>query len=504
MTEFTRGKHATARDMRCLTIKRGTSPFQGMVTIPSPLSFGAQKWIRVDAPRTPVLTSFTYSQLVGINYDVSAEENEESAGDVRRTSNEAEPEFSEAIPNITIPVGRDIQLPCIVDNLGSYRAAWIKVETKAILTIHHHIITRNYRISLSHSDNRNFVLHIRNVQKSDRGGYMCQINTAPMKSHIGYVDVLVPPDIIMNESSTDITAREGTNVSLICKAKGYPSPNISWRREDNQAIPLGTWHGKKVLATSFDGNQLNISRVSRLHMGAYLCIASNGVPPSVSRRILLHVNFPPVMWIPNQLVGAPLDKDVTLDCHTEAYPASINYWAKDGGDMIINDAKYETSIKEKNYKVHMRLAIKNLHPEDFGTYKCFAENSLGSTEGSIRLYEIPPPTSEPTKDTSSIRRQNIEDVEVFPKHESLGSVKKSDKELEDPEDHQTKIPTTDGKYRSSEEAAAAQEDHSQTSSNRKRNQIGSKKVVHSKVSCTSCHLPLIVLAVFLTLFIIST
>ncbi|GFV57013.1 lachesin [Trichonephila clavipes] len=51
----------------------------------------------------------------------------------------------------------------------------------------------------------------------------------------------------MNESSTDITAREGTNVSLLCKAKGYPSPNISWRREDNQPIPLGTWHGKKVL-----------------------------------------------------------------------------------------------------------------------------------------------------------------------------------------------------------------------------------------------------------------
>ncbi|XP_035223120.1 uncharacterized protein LOC118195889 [Stegodyphus dumicola] len=106
------------------------------------------------------------------------------------TTNEAEPEFAEAIPNITIPVGRDIQLPCVVENLGSYRAAWIKVETKAILTIHHHIITRNYRISLSHSDNRNFVLHIRNVQKSDRGGYMCQINTVPMKSQIGFVDVL--------------------------------------------------------------------------------------------------------------------------------------------------------------------------------------------------------------------------------------------------------------------------------------------------------------------------
>ncbi|UYV77053.1 K02A2.6-like [Cordylochernes scorpioides] len=69
-------------------------------------------------------------------------------------------------------------------------AAWIKVETKAILTIHSHIITRNYRISLTHNDNRNFVLHIRNVQVLDGGGYMCQINTQPMMSQVGYVEIL--------------------------------------------------------------------------------------------------------------------------------------------------------------------------------------------------------------------------------------------------------------------------------------------------------------------------
>jgi hypothetical protein len=30
--------------------------------------------------------------------------------------------------------------------------------------------------------------------------------------------------------------------------------------------------------------------VNRLHMGAYLCIASNGVPPTVSKRIMLIVH----------------------------------------------------------------------------------------------------------------------------------------------------------------------------------------------------------------------
>lgn len=36
-----------------------------------------------------------------------------------------------------------------------------------------------------------------------------------------------------------------------------------------------------------NGTVLNITRVNRLHMGAYLCIASNGVPPTVSKRIML-------------------------------------------------------------------------------------------------------------------------------------------------------------------------------------------------------------------------
>jgi len=39
----------------------------------------------------------------------------------------------------------------------------------------------------------------------------------------------------------------------------------------------------------YDGDQLNLTRISRTEMGAYLCIASNGVPPSVSKRIIVDV-----------------------------------------------------------------------------------------------------------------------------------------------------------------------------------------------------------------------
>lgn len=50
-----------------------------------------------------------------------------------------------------------------------------------------------------------------------------------MKSQIGYLRVVVPPDIIDQESSNDVTVVEGANVTLRCKARGYPQPEIEVR-----------------------------------------------------------------------------------------------------------------------------------------------------------------------------------------------------------------------------------------------------------------------------------
>ncbi len=41
--------------------------------------------------------------------------------------------------------------------------------------------------------------------------------------------------------------------------------------------------------TEWEGTHLDLNKVSRYDMAAYLCIASNGVPPTVSKRITLSV-----------------------------------------------------------------------------------------------------------------------------------------------------------------------------------------------------------------------
>lgn len=75
-------------------------------------------------------------------------------------------------------------------SLLQLQVAWLRVDTQTILTIHSHVITKNHRIGVTHTEHRTWYLHIRDVRESDRGWYMCQINTDPMKSQIGYLDVV--------------------------------------------------------------------------------------------------------------------------------------------------------------------------------------------------------------------------------------------------------------------------------------------------------------------------
>ncbi|KAJ8918674.1 hypothetical protein NQ315_014994 [Exocentrus adspersus] len=96
----------------------------------------------------------------------------------------------------------------------------------------------------------------------------------------------------------------------------------------------------------------------------------------------------PMIWVPNQLVGAPAGTDVTIDCHTEAYPRAISYWVYDNV-MLLPTKKYGTETMENSYRAHMKLTVRNLQTGptgDFGNYRCISKNSLGETEGSIRLY----------------------------------------------------------------------------------------------------------------------
>ncbi|XP_012255717.2 lachesin-like [Athalia rosae] len=328
------------------------------------------------------------------------------------------PVFAAPVGNQTAAIGREAVFTCSIRNIEKYKVGWLRTSDRTILSVHARTVTHNTRISVSYEtgggggvagDSGNsgsnqtsdegkigtWRLHIRHLKESDRDCYMCQINTSPMRSEEGCLDILVPPDIVYGgETSADLAVSEGDNATLTCRATGRPAPRVSWRREDGEQIlirsPSSTSSGVASLTRhdTFNGSSLQFHRVERKQMGAYLCIASNDVPPAVSKRVTLAVNFAPAVKVPNQLLGAPLGTDVQLECYVEAFPNTINYWLKHRGEMLLDGPKYSIREERSGYRVLMWLLIRRFTQEDVGTYNCVSTNSLGKAEGTLRLYEI--------------------------------------------------------------------------------------------------------------------
>ncbi|KRG03819.1 lachesin isoform X1 [Drosophila mojavensis] len=316
---------------------------------------------------------------------------------------EVGPLFLAQLTNITVPQGRDVSFTCVVDNLGQYRVAWIKSDSKAILGIHTHMVSLNPRLSVTHNGHNTWKLHISHVQLNDSGSYMCQVNTDPMKSLSGYLDVVVPPDILNHpdENINEGVSTEGGSISLLCSATGVPEPMVQWRREGGKDIIIRSESRDKQAYKSVEGERLTLTNVHRTDMGGYLCIASNGVPPSVSKRFDVHVNFPPTIKAVNQLVGAPVEREVTLECIVEVYPKPLNGWYRNEGNVKLhNSNKYNISEAMINlYMWHLNLTIRHLTKSDFGAYTCSSVNALGKSEARIRLQELrlpPKSTTTPT------------------------------------------------------------------------------------------------------------
>ncbi|KAJ9585344.1 hypothetical protein L9F63_002861, partial [Diploptera punctata] len=68
--------------------------------------------------------------------------------------------------------------------------------------------------------------------------FICQLNVDNLSVKLNLFSLHIPPDILYDETSADLSVQEGENATLVCKATGHPPPRITWRREDGEPILL--------------------------------------------------------------------------------------------------------------------------------------------------------------------------------------------------------------------------------------------------------------------------
>jgi len=148
-------------------------------------------------------------------------------------------------------VGDTIILPCKVKNLGtfgrtSFMATTISIITATlsfvlppgsyillwrrsaiVLTAQNLMVTRDARFKLVDG----FNLQVSNVKIQDAGDYVCQIGDQEPRDQVHTLEILVPPSIRPVPDHGLVSARQGSTVTLECKASGNPVPNVFWSRK---------------------------------------------------------------------------------------------------------------------------------------------------------------------------------------------------------------------------------------------------------------------------------
>uniref|UniRef100_A0A1I8BT17 Ig-like domain-containing protein n=1 Tax=Meloidogyne hapla TaxID=6305 RepID=A0A1I8BT17_MELHA len=301
--------------------------------------------------------------------------------------------LDESMNNLTAMRGDTVEFICIIENAGKYKIAFFRDGIPPRLVAYDESIFRRtdkYEL-LSKLNGNQWLLRIKDIQEDDSGGYICQLNSNPILTKTGYLNlksnsiylilkiflIKVPPIILKSSTPAAVEVREGLNVTLSCNARGNPVPTIVWRRADKQIIKYGKndGYGDSV----HKGPDLVLRGVSRQHMSEYICTASNGIFPDESWTIKLHVLFEPVVVPQMLIVEAPLNATYAkMACTVEAWPRPNLVWLFKN-QPLHDSEKYSTeqSVSERYRSVHL-LKIKNIRSSDFGIYKCVANNDYGS------------------------------------------------------------------------------------------------------------------------------
>lgn len=304
---------------------------------------------------------------------------------IRKGALTLEPSFDVPVINITVVVGKTAILPCSVEFLGDHKVVWTD-EFSTLLTFDNKRIIDDDRIGIDRPYTRDWNLIIHDVKVKDRGRYICQINTQPIKTKPVDLNVLVPPQILNDEGGRreEIIAKEGDTVNVVCNVSGIPAPSVKWYRR-----PLTDTEGKERERIGMEGEILVIHNVSRFCDGVYQCVASNDVPPAVEMETEVIVEFQPEVTMVNKRLSQEKGKETILMCYVTAFPQALSYWMYRGQEVPTSERiKVEIYSENKPHTIVLSLRVLNISEADYGEYECVASNKLGRDREAMILAEL--------------------------------------------------------------------------------------------------------------------
>jgi len=289
-------------------------------------------------------------------------------------------------------IGKDVQLDCRMKNLANDddKIVWLKMPKGEVLTLNSNRVTSDARVNTRCISNSVpcWSLIITNTRESDTGFYVCQTNA--MQTKYVYLDIMVPPKLLTQYPVDRIDVNQSSNATITCEFYGKPDPLIKWYKYNN---------GVQKEIEKFRGSKTISFYIHKDSSSEYECVADNSIPPTVSKKIYLNIQYAPQIKFLNSKVFQKKGERVIFDCNVNSNPLSKIYWYKNQ-TRIYESYKFNFENLDDSYH---RLYINNLTDGDFGDYYCTAVNILGKSTSKIQLIELRSPNEhkKPTSSSSS-------------------------------------------------------------------------------------------------------
>uniref|UniRef100_A0A8C1J579 Neural cell adhesion molecule 2 n=1 Tax=Cyprinus carpio TaxID=7962 RepID=A0A8C1J579_CYPCA len=232
------------------------------------------------------------------------------------------------------------------------------------------------RVAL-HNEGVRSRLTLYNAKIEDAGIYRCQANDAQGHTQEATVVLEIYQKLTFRDVRSPQEFRQGDVAEVVCDVTSSPVPVVSWFYnnmeiiEDTEKFQL------------LQNNNLQVQRVTKADEGVYRCEARVEARGEIDfRDIILVVNVPPVISVPQQSFNATADygESVTFTCRAYGSPEPDVTWHRYD--------KFSTITESERYVMRARgttLTVRNIQQDDGGSYTCKASNKAGEVEHELFL-----------------------------------------------------------------------------------------------------------------------
>ncbi|UXI20602.1 Brain-specific angiogenesis inhibitor 1 [Sarcoptes scabiei] len=252
------------------------------------------------------------------------------------------------------------------------------------------------RTNIIHVTDYSVTLAFESVQTDHRGNYTCiASNGAGSSSHSASMIIHVPPRWRIEPQDTMVV--KGRNVLIDCDTDAYPEPIITWSHAEgldaNNELPSNF---KPINSNghyrSYENGSLVIHNAHKSDSGYFMCAASNGIGPGLSKVIKISVNVAASFETKFRTETVHRGLEARIKCSASGdKPVTIS-WFKDKAPLMIgDDGRYDLIETIMNDGIKSELLIRNTERRDGGLYTCLGSNSFGHDDTNIQLIVQEPP-----------------------------------------------------------------------------------------------------------------